>query len=146
MVLFVVDGGSRTIDLVGIACAAEGTFFGSGVVTLAEKIKADGAFSAKSKDVSINGEFVSATRAEGTARALTKDARGCGIGQEAKWISECDLTVIKEKEEAQPGGVVISSSFGTTEGGHSIAHVLVKTRTGTRLTGDLIKSGTCAGS
>lgn len=142
VVLFVLEGGSGIVDLVGIACASQGTI-NSNVVTVGERVKADGKFNSQSKDVKVEGEFLSITRAEGTARALGADAEGCGIDKEARWVSVCDLTVTKEEQKESEDGFVIGGSSATTENGHAFGHVEVVTRGGDRLIGDLIKSGSC---
>lgn len=142
VVLMVLEPASPQIDFVGVACAPEGTI-ASGAITVQEDVQiSDGSFSAKSTEVEISGEFVSETKAEGTARALTPDAEGCGIGAEGNWVSDCDLEVTQEEQE-NTGGLVIGGSSGTTDGGTAFSLVEVVTEDDKRLSGELIQSGSC---
>lgn len=137
VVLFVLDD-AEAVDLVGVACAPGGTFT-SGVVTVAEAVPlTEGAFTAESPDVRIEGLFVSPIRAEGTIEALTQNAMDCGIGESASWVAECDLSVQRVvPDPAEEGGGVIGGVTATTENGTAFGMLEVVAENGDRLEAEL---------
>jgi len=109
VVLIVLHANSDVVDFVLVGCAAGGRLGGL-PTTIADAVEIDsGRFSARSADVAIEGRFTSPRKARGTIRALTQDARSCGIpSTSSAWTSKCDLRV-----KAKPrGGMVTSVTTG----------------------------------
>lgn len=141
VVLLVAEPRSGVVDYVGVACAAGGTL--STPVRVEENVELDGStFNAESEDVAIEGEFVSATEAEGTIRDPSADAQACGLSDGDAWTSSCELTVEAEEVEQEEGGLVLGDSSGTTDGGTAYAYLEIATSDGRRLTAE---SGSCSG-
>lgn len=90
VILVVVEDGGDRVDSVQLLCT------GSFPVTIGSDIPIEGGrFQTKSKDVRLEGQFVSRVRAEGTISALTEAARGCGVPDQGTWAAVCNLAVEK---------------------------------------------------
>jgi hypothetical protein len=106
LVLVVFEEGGDRVDHVGLYCAPEGTIAGL-PVTVGRNLDLDGGkFTTKAPDVEIAGEFVSERRAEGTIRALTANARECGVPEQGSWTADCNLEV----ERTSGGGFSVSTA------------------------------------
>lgn len=96
--LIVFEEESEIVDVVRVSCAPEGTLdLLRGSVTVGTDVPIDGGtFSVESKDVAIEGEFVTPERAEGEIRARTPAAEDCGVPRTGQWSADCDLLVTRE--------------------------------------------------
>jgi len=98
LILIVFADDSDVIDYVYIACRPQGVISGLPAKVAKDVEIAAGQFSVEHNDVVIQGRFTSSTAAEGTIRALTADARGCGVPDAGTWTVECNLAATKEGE------------------------------------------------
>jgi hypothetical protein len=95
MILVVFENDSNVINSIDLACAPQGKV--TLPITVAKDVKIEGGkFKAEYPEVIILGEFVSSTQAKGTIRALTEDAKSCGIPEEATWVAQCNMSVEKK--------------------------------------------------
>jgi hypothetical protein len=92
LLLIVFEEGSDVIDFITLACMPEGVIAGLPSTIAADLEIEEGKFSAESDEILIDGRFMSPTTAEGTIRALTEDARDCGVPDEGRWMAECNLS------------------------------------------------------
>lgn len=94
--LVVLENGNPMIDFVEVFCAPDGTVGPPQRVATNVPLGAEwqAEFEAASVDVSVTGSFRGAGAAEGTIRALSANARACGIPDEAEWFAGLQLDVV----------------------------------------------------